>query len=218
MKCVAGWELPMQNDRRSSVHSGFTLIEMLIVITLIAILMAVLFPVFAQVQEKARQRVCGSNLQQIGVSVALYRQDYDGRFPLAVTVASRGIPDVWASSPLYAHIPKLPLLPDILQPYCHSREIFRCPSDTGVPATEQNSAIAPTVYDAFGMSYYFYGENFALFNIAESQIETPSKEVYLGDTGNDWHTFPNADYFDLRGNALYVDGHVKFVFARLQSQ
>ncbi len=60
---------------------GFTLIELLVVIAIIAILAAILFPVFAQAREKARQTACLSNNKQLGLSVTMYRQDYDGRDP-----------------------------------------------------------------------------------------------------------------------------------------
>jgi prepilin-type N-terminal cleavage/methylation domain-containing protein/prepilin-type processing-associated H-X9-DG protein len=62
---------------RSSRRSGFTLIELLVVIAIIAILAAILFPVFAQAREKARQATCQSNLKQIGLAYLMYAQDYD---------------------------------------------------------------------------------------------------------------------------------------------
>ncbi|MEY3764870.1 MAG: hypothetical protein RLZ42_1530, partial [Armatimonadota bacterium] len=64
----------MQNTRK---QSGFTLIELLVVIAIIAILAAILFPVFAQAREKARAISCVSNAKQIGTAVMMYAQDYD---------------------------------------------------------------------------------------------------------------------------------------------
>lgn len=60
---------------------GFTLIELLVVIAIIAILAAILFPVFAQAREKARQTTCVSNLKQIGTAFMMYVQDYDETYP-----------------------------------------------------------------------------------------------------------------------------------------
>ncbi len=62
---------------------GFTLIELLVVIAIIALLAALLFPVFSRAREKARQSACLSNLHQIGLAVSMYLQDYDGYFPYA---------------------------------------------------------------------------------------------------------------------------------------
>src|SRR5438552_549627 len=80
----AGWsggrpsrkEKNAMSDRRVE-RSGFTLIELLVVIAIIAILAAILFPVFAQAREKARTAMCLSNLKQIGLGMMMYAQDYD---------------------------------------------------------------------------------------------------------------------------------------------
>src|SRR5437016_13930229 len=63
-------------------RTGFTLIELLVVIAIIAILAAILFPVFAQARDKARQAACLSNLKQVGTALMMYGQDYDERMPV----------------------------------------------------------------------------------------------------------------------------------------
>ena len=69
-------------------NSGFTLIELLVVIAIIAILAAILFPVFAQAREKARGISCLSNTKQLGLGILMYAQDYDERFPCGVLPTS----------------------------------------------------------------------------------------------------------------------------------
>jgi len=68
---------------RSSTKQAFTLIELLVVIAIIAILAAILFPVFAQAREKARATACLSNMKQIGLGIFMYVQDYDETMPMA---------------------------------------------------------------------------------------------------------------------------------------
>ena len=72
----------MENDMNKSSQQGFTLIELLIVIAIIAILAAILFPVFARARENARRSSCQSNLKQIGIGIMMYTQDYDEFFPI----------------------------------------------------------------------------------------------------------------------------------------
>jgi prepilin-type N-terminal cleavage/methylation domain-containing protein/prepilin-type processing-associated H-X9-DG protein len=98
-----------------SRRDGFTLIELLVVIAIIAILAAILFPVFAQAREKARSVQCLSNLKQVGLATRMYSQDYD-----EVLVPTY----IWMDgSP-----PQLRYFPDLLQPYVKNSGVFTCPN------------------------------------------------------------------------------------------
>jgi prepilin-type N-terminal cleavage/methylation domain len=95
----------MRNKQRA-----FTLIELLVVIAIIAILAAILFPVFAQAREKARQASCSSNLKQIGTAIAMYVQDYEETYP-------PGMDACWTRA-----------WPSMVEPYVKNIEVFSCPS------------------------------------------------------------------------------------------
>src|SRR4051794_32549832 len=101
---------------------GFTLIELLIVIAIIALLAAMLFPVFSRVRENARRSACASNLKQIGLAITQYCQDYDEtlpRFSLADTSYLGFAGYDGADGPRWA---------DEIFPYIKSTQVFNCPS------------------------------------------------------------------------------------------
>jgi len=98
---------------KTSIKIGFTLIELLVVIAIIAILAAILFPVFAKAREKARQTTCASNNKQLGLAFMQYVQDNDEVFPYHPGNSSSG-GDGWAS---------------LIYPYVKSAGAYRCPDD-----------------------------------------------------------------------------------------
>jgi prepilin-type N-terminal cleavage/methylation domain-containing protein/prepilin-type processing-associated H-X9-DG protein len=96
-------------------RSGFTLIELLVVITIIAILAAILFPVFARTREKARSASCQSNLRQLGTAIKIYLSDNDSKMPLMMYRSpSTGLYYRWIH---------------VIYPNVNNRQIFACPSN-----------------------------------------------------------------------------------------
>ena len=198
--------------------NGFTIIELLVVIAIIAVLAAMLFPVFAQVREKSRQSVCVSNLRQIGAAAMLYRVDYDDQFPFVVDESLRRDPES-AGSPARAYWQKMPTLPQALKPYSASTEIFRCPSDArDFEAFDPDGKRfqSESRFAAYGISYSTRGYEFSqdedgtavLVPLANDDKKDAASLLYATDLPFSYHTYPNAPYYDQRGNTLFRDGHV----------
>lgn len=138
---------------------GFTLIELLVVIAIIAILAAILFPVFASARESARSTSCLSNIKQIGLAVLMYSQDYDERFPIPIYDMSPTDPvygksdqpwGVWLAYHIgWNHT---------VLPYVKNVQIFQCPSSAGGP---DHDAVTSSNHDDWrtGETHYFMNKN-----------------------------------------------------------
>jgi len=146
------------------MRKGFTLIELLVVIAIIAILAAILFPVFAKAREKARQASCLSNVKQISLAFMQYIQDYDERFPGYAFGSYTA--DPWI------------IWPDQMQPYVKNWQVYRCPSSIYG---------APMPYH--GVTYPqrpCYAPVNVLWNssVALSAIQSPSTKWLIADSNH----------------------------------
>ena len=156
-------KITLSQPRVSSIK-GFTLIELLVVIAIIAILAAILFPVFARARENARKSSCQSNLKQIGLGVLQYVQDYDERFP---RIAATGtISAGWA---------------DRIQPYLKSTQLLKCPSFTG---TTQNTDPFAVGYTSYWFSRSIDDPNSPGAGMAQAAILNPTLTILNGDGGS----------------------------------
>jgi len=128
-------------------QQAFTLIELLVVIAIIAILAAILFPVFAKVREKARQTSCASNMKQIGLALTQYVQDYDETYPCAIDSGF----EYSSGTDLTAHWTQKVI------PYIKANGVYGCPDDPGAGSPDQANSWKGVVcsYAANGATGYF---------------------------------------------------------------
>lgn len=155
-------------------RKGFTLIELLVVIAIIAILAAILFPVYAKTREKARQTACTSNLKQLATAFALYRQDYDGRLPFMAYYANSTQTGTntfivrWIQA-IYSSV--------------NNNDIFDCPSQP--VATDPTDPTRPSSQAPMPETAYLYtlGAVQAFYNVmyTETDLKRSSETILLTD-------------------------------------
>lgn len=156
--------------KRKPKGSGFTLIELLVVIAVIAVLAAILFPVFAQAREKARQTLCLSNMRQMGLAVMMYAQDYDEALPLAATSPN-------LTTYLNWH--------DLADPYMRDKRIWICPS-ANLPDRDSFGKLSCQYgYNAFYLNENVVPANIYTLNnapgVALAAIQRPAHTVLMAD-------------------------------------
>jgi prepilin-type N-terminal cleavage/methylation domain-containing protein/prepilin-type processing-associated H-X9-DG protein len=174
--------MPQYRSARAGRHapSGFTLIELLVVIAIIAILAAILFPVFAQAREKARGTSCLSNLKQIGTAVTQYVQDYDETYPLAYsrsiglgwqTVYLTYVPAGWAFGVNAGYWRDLSVWSNSTQPYLKNYGVLTCPSAEEVVLEGTPPVLVGGPGQPATVTYTFNGE---MSSVPENLITNPA--------------------------------------------
>ena len=206
---------------------AFTLIELLVVIAIIAILAAILFPVFAQARAQARKTVCLSNLKQLALGTIMYTQDYDESFPPRYGSASSGAPP-WAET---------------IQPYVKSRKVAACTEM--LPEVQRNAFMGTYGWLGYGMNTHLW-RNATTAPATLAGIPFPSLTAMQADSTFDdfaarprrrgrvaWANTPSGSPYTLPcatvrvrhgsgdgrnltaggSSVSYVDGHVKYLTA-----
>src|SRR6056297_2865025 len=158
------------------MRAGFTLIELLVVIAIIAILAAILFPVFARAREEARQARCLSNVKQIGLGMIMYMQDYDETFMLTSTNHLQNMIDAGEHQSVWYRA---------IMPYVKNEQIYVCPSDANTNTAKWNSSGDPwdESTSAAGQWYFplSYGTNHFLNGRAMAQVDYPAQTGMVFD-------------------------------------
>jgi prepilin-type N-terminal cleavage/methylation domain-containing protein/prepilin-type processing-associated H-X9-DG protein len=185
-------------------RTGFTLIELLVVIAIIAILAAILFPVFARAREKARTASCASNLKQIALAAHMYKSDYDeknvmDRMQTSNPATPNGPYTSGGCGTNYWYV-------DLLYPYTKNRQLWTCPSDNSGPHT------------CVGFPDHSYEPNTEMVGVSDNSVLDPTGTIHFLDAGlnsrahcGDPGSYLNQANHNAGWNIAFADGHVKWM-------
>ena len=186
-------------------RKGFTLIELLVVIAIIAILSAILFPVFSRAREKARQSTCTSNLKQLMVGIQMYVQDHDEAYPMSAFPAGSCVATMNSQ----------------IMPYVKNDNLGRCPSEPQAMDVVQMFALyggpcpGTPRYTSYTTNAAVFANGYMLAmmggtTVSEGEIPKPSETILIYD-GNVTQTQTQPVQARHNGTfvAGYADGHVK---------
>jgi len=203
-------------------RNGFTLIELLVVIAIIAILAAILFPVFARARENARRASCQSNLKQLALGFMMYTEDYDERLPNATGggTGGAGVHDGWTYFTTWPYDPSTekfdPSLGNLYS-YIKNPQVYVCPSDS-IGANQKQSYSYNGCLTS-GSTALMPGKSLAAFDettkweliVEEAQPSdiqsTSTDDGYYAPFGNDRLSSRHLD----GSNIAFLDGHVKWL-------
>jgi prepilin-type N-terminal cleavage/methylation domain-containing protein/prepilin-type processing-associated H-X9-DG protein len=212
--------------------SGFTLIELLVVIAIIALLAAILFPVFARARENARRSSCQSNLKQMGLGILQYTQDYDEQYPL-------GTNDYWNNT-ASGTVPAGGRYTwrQLIHPYVKSTQVMMCPSVSDRRSGIHMDDPATTVGGSFLALRSSYSANLRFmpdlsnvtpFSVSVGSVDAVARKIIVAESSptqdwspnvvcanDNWASGGGTNFRDKgfaghlgTANYLFADGHVK---------
>ena len=198
----------MKTIRRIEMtQRGFAFTELLVVLAVLAVLAAVLLPVFARAREKAREGVCTSNLRQIGIGMSMYAADNSQLLPPYDTDAQE---ETVSGKQKLLPAQSLELLA-CLHPYVRTNAVWHCPDDN-----PSHTPLSNGVFERHDTSYTYLGryrklvpgmlsEDFAVDNVGVADMGLVDELCSPNEPGATWGDYSHSG----RSNNLYEDGHVR---------